>query len=130
MLKGRLVGNAELSDRFLHDYRKTMADCMADNHYGHFTKLTNEKGMQTLCEAAGPSWSQTMCMDALKNLGRVDMLKKDSSDPLSSWEIVTELNLTRPATCPVDGKEVEFGKGWETPIELRNMRWEGGVDKN
>ena len=73
VLKGRLVGNAELSDRFLHDYRKTMADCMADNHYGHFTKLTNEKGMQTLCEAAGPSWSQTMCMDALKNLGRVDM---------------------------------------------------------
>ena len=58
-----------------------------------------------------------------------DMLKKDSSDPLPSWETVTELNLTRPATCPVDGKEVEFGKGWETPIELRNMRWEGGFDK-
>ena len=55
-----------------------------------------------------------------------DMLKKDSSDPLPSWETVTELNLTRPATCLVDGKEVEFGKGWETPIELRNMRWEGG----
>jgi hypothetical protein len=35
------------------------------------------------------------------------------------------LNLT----CSVDGKEVEFGKGWETPIELRNMRWEGGVDR-
>lgn len=26
-----------------------------------------------------------------------DMLKKDSSDPLPSWETVTELNLTRPA---------------------------------
>ncbi len=57
-----------------------------------------------------------------------EVLKKDSSDPLPSWETVTELNLTRPATCPVDGKEVEFGKGWETPIELRNMRWEGGDD--
>jgi hypothetical protein len=55
-----------------------------------------------------------------------DMLKRDSSDPLPSWETVTELHLTRPATCLVDGKEVEFGKGWETPIELRNMRWEGG----
>jgi hypothetical protein len=42
---------------------------------------------------------------------------------------VTELNLTRPATCLVDGKEVEFGKGWKTPIELRNMRWEGGGDR-
>lgn len=25
------------------------------------------------------------------------MLKKDSTDPLPSWETVTELNLTRPA---------------------------------
>jgi hypothetical protein len=29
--------------------------------------------MKTLCEAAGPSWSQSMCTDGLKNLGRVDM---------------------------------------------------------
>jgi len=73
VLAGRLVGSAELSDRFLHDYRKTLADCMADNHYGHFANLTHAQGMKTLCEAAGPSWSQTMCMDGLKNLGRVDM---------------------------------------------------------
>jgi hypothetical protein len=32
-------------------------------------------------------------------------------------------------TRPVDGKEVEFGKGWGTPIRLRNMRWEGGIDR-
>ena len=73
VLAGRLVGSAEISERFLHDYRKTVADCMADDHYGHLTKLTNEQGMKTLCEAAGPSWSQSMCMDGLKNLGRVDM---------------------------------------------------------
>jgi dienelactone hydrolase len=58
-----------------------------------------------------------------------EMLKKDSPAPMPSWETVTELNLTRPATCLVDGKEVEFGKGWDAPIELRNMRWEGGVDR-
>ncbi|MEI7900881.1 MAG: glycosyl hydrolase, partial [bacterium] len=73
VLTGRLVGNAEVSERFLHDYRKTVADCMADNHYGHFAKLTHAQGMKILCEAAGPSWSQTMCMDGLKNLGRCDM---------------------------------------------------------
>jgi len=73
VLAGRLVGSAEISERFLHDYRKTVADCMADDHYGHLTRLTNEHGMKTLCEAAGPSWSQSMCMDGLKNLGRADM---------------------------------------------------------
>jgi len=54
------------------------------------------------------------------------MIKKNSTETLPSWEMVTELNMTRPATCLVDGKEVEFGKGWGKPIELRNMRWEGG----
>ncbi|NBR48105.1 hypothetical protein EBU02_04550 [bacterium] len=55
-----------------------------------------------------------------------EMIKKNSTETLPSWEMVTELNMTRPATCLVDGKEVEFGKGWGKPIELRNMRWEGG----
>jgi hypothetical protein len=73
VLAGRLVGSAEVSERFLHDYRKTVADCMADNHYGHFAKLANAQGMKTICEAAGPSWAQTVCLDALKNLGRCDM---------------------------------------------------------
>lgn len=58
-----------------------------------------------------------------------EMFKKDAPTPMTSWETVTELGFGRPATCLVDGKEVEFGKGWDVPIELRNMRWEGGVDQ-
>ena len=69
---GWIVGDAEVSDRFLHDYRKTVADCMADEHYGRFTELCRENGLMSRCESAGPSWSSTMCMDGLKNLGRVD----------------------------------------------------------
>ncbi len=72
VLRGRLVGSAEISDRFLHDYRKTIADCMADNNYGHFAELAHKEGMEINCEAGGPSWSGTMCMDVLKNLGRCD----------------------------------------------------------
>lgn len=72
VFRGRLVGSAELSDRFLHDYRKTIADCMADNNYGHLATLAAGQGMEIACEAAGPSWSGTVCMDALKNLGRCD----------------------------------------------------------
>ena len=72
VFRGWIVGSAEISDRFLHDYRKTVADCFADEHYGRFTELCRENGLMTRCESAGPSWSGTMCMDALKNLGRVD----------------------------------------------------------
>src|SRR5690606_20602311 len=35
-LKGYIIGSAEISDRFLTDYRKTIADCMADEHYKRF----------------------------------------------------------------------------------------------
>lgn len=72
VLNGYIVGSAEISDRFLHDYRKTVADCMADDHYAHFAKRCAEYGLQVSNEAAGPSRSGTMCMDGLKNLGRSD----------------------------------------------------------
>jgi hypothetical protein len=73
VLAGYLVGSAELADRFLHDYRKTVADCMADGHYGRFAELCHEQGLLVQNEAAGPSRSGTMCMDGLKNLGRSDL---------------------------------------------------------
>ncbi|HEY0945505.1 MAG TPA: glycosyl hydrolase [Opitutaceae bacterium] len=73
VLSGYLVGSAEISERFLHDYRKTVADCMADGHYRRFAELTHERGLLVQNEAAGPSRSGTMCMDGLKNLGRSDL---------------------------------------------------------
>lgn len=72
VLMGRMVGNAEISDRFLYDYRKTIADCMADNNYGYLAEKLHRHGMELAAEAAGPSWSGTVCMDGLKNLGRCD----------------------------------------------------------
>jgi hypothetical protein len=72
VLSGYLVGSAEVSDRFLNDYRKTLGDCMADEHYKHFADLCHKEGMLVQNEAAGPSRSGTMCMDGLKNLGRSD----------------------------------------------------------
>ena len=42
---GRLVGSAEISDRFLYDYRRTVADCMADNHYGYLAGLARAHGL-------------------------------------------------------------------------------------
>ncbi len=73
VLSGYVIGSADLSDRFLNDYRRTIADCMADEHYGHFATLCHEHGMLVQNEAAGPSRSGTICIDGLKNLGRSDL---------------------------------------------------------
>ena len=71
-LSGYLIGSAEISDRFLHDYRKTLGDCMADEHYKHFADLCHQQDMLVQNESAGPSRSGTICLDGLKNLGRSD----------------------------------------------------------
>lgn len=73
VLAGYLVGSAEVADRFLHDYRKTVADCMADGHYGRFAELCHGHGLRVQNESAGPSRSGTICLDGLKNLGRSDL---------------------------------------------------------
>ncbi|MDF3078372.1 MAG: glycoside hydrolase family 2 sugar binding [Sphingobacteriaceae bacterium] len=71
-LSGYLIGSAEVSDRFLTDYRKTLADCMADEHYKRFGELCHNEGILMQNESAGPSRSATVCIDGLKNLGRSD----------------------------------------------------------
>ena len=38
-LAGRVVGSAEISDRFLWDFRRTLADLFAENHYGTMAEL-------------------------------------------------------------------------------------------
>ena len=54
VIAGLIVGSREESNRFLADYRRTIADCIADNHYGTMAKLAAEHGMGIQPESAGP----------------------------------------------------------------------------
>jgi alpha-L-rhamnosidase len=54
VIAGLIVGNREQSNRFLADYRRTIADCIADNHYGTMASLAAEHGMGIQPESAGP----------------------------------------------------------------------------
>ena len=44
-LTGRVVESAAASDRFLWDYRRTLADLLAENHYELITQLLHARGM-------------------------------------------------------------------------------------
>jgi len=50
-LVGRAVGSLEISERFLWDFRKTLADMMADNYFGHLCQLAARHGMIMSVEA-------------------------------------------------------------------------------
>ena len=45
VLTGRIVESAEASDRFLWDFRKTIADLIANEHYGQLEQTLHERGM-------------------------------------------------------------------------------------
>lgn len=55
VLTGFIVEDAEVSERFLWDYRRTLADMFAENHYGAITKYLHEEGLKTYGEASGVS---------------------------------------------------------------------------
>lgn len=71
VLTGRVVENAEISDRFLWDFRLTLAEMLAENHYAALTELAHQKGIKTYGEVAGISLP--IIEDALRNKGSVDI---------------------------------------------------------
>ena len=52
-LTGAIISSADQTQRFLWDYRRTLADLVAENHYGTFQKRAHEKGMGLMSEATG-----------------------------------------------------------------------------
>jgi hypothetical protein len=50
---GRVVGSVGLSERFLWDFRLTLADLFHDAYYGRFAELAHERGLQLSVEPYG-----------------------------------------------------------------------------
>ncbi|MES2274656.1 MAG: glycosyl hydrolase [Bacteroidota bacterium] len=70
-LAGYVVSDAETSDRFLWDFRRTIVDLIAENHYGTVTNYLNQQGIKTYSEAGGVSLESME--DALLNKKFVDI---------------------------------------------------------
>lgn len=70
-LAGRVVDDASTSERFLWDYRRTLVDMFAENHYGLITDYLHQHGINTYGEAGGVSLESIE--DALLNKKYVDI---------------------------------------------------------
>lgn len=58
---GRVVEDSVLSDRFLWDIRRTIADLFAENYYGHFTELCHQNGLLSEAEPYSGPFESTQC---------------------------------------------------------------------
>jgi len=70
VLAGRVVESAEVSDRFLWDFRRTLADMFGD-YYKVATEFLHQQGLQTYAEASGVSLE--IPEDTLLNKKHVDI---------------------------------------------------------
>ncbi|HKI17558.1 MAG TPA: glycosyl hydrolase, partial [Isosphaeraceae bacterium] len=52
-LAGRIIGSAELTQRFLWDFRRTQADLVAEDHYAVIQEYAHSHGMGLMSEATG-----------------------------------------------------------------------------
>jgi hypothetical protein len=56
VLAGFVVDSSDRSDAFLWDFRRTLADLVADNHYGTITRFAAEHRLGYYGEATGAAW--------------------------------------------------------------------------
>lgn len=68
ILTGRVVDSLEASERFLWDFRRTIADLFADAYFGHFAELCHQHGLLMSTEGYGNG-----PFDNLQCAGRADI---------------------------------------------------------
>lgn len=70
VLAGKIIESYDVSDRFLYDFRRTIADLIHKNHYQRLQELAHGKGLKVHPESGGP---HSAPIDALRNLGLNDI---------------------------------------------------------
>ncbi len=70
VLAGRIVESRDASNRFLHDFRKTLGDLAIDNHYQPFRAAARKHGLLIHPESGGP---HAVPIDAQRCLGFNDV---------------------------------------------------------
>ncbi len=96
-LAGYVVGNAEASDRFLWDWRATIGDLIADEHYGEITDYLHERGMRRYGE--GHEDRRAIVADGMQ-------VKKSADIPMgSTWMPDSDFLHATPGMRDADIRE-------------------------
>jgi hypothetical protein len=132
VLAGRIVESRDESDRFLHDFRKTIGDLVADNHYQLFYNLAHKYGMGIHPESGGP---HSAPVDALKVMGISDFPQGEFWAMANTHRIRDDERLSvKQSACVAhtNGKRfvaaegpTSIGPQWErSPMDLK-----GNIDR-
>jgi hypothetical protein len=124
-LTGRVVMNANVSDRFLWDFRRTLADLWAENHYGTMTGLLAKKGVGTYAEAAGVSLEipeDTLLNKKYVTVPMGEFWVRDLHPRLMYYQDVRgAASAAHVYGKPLAAAEAFTGGGYESPFTLKKV---------
>jgi hypothetical protein len=132
VLTGRIVENRDQTNRFLHDFRKTVGDCVTEYHYQLFYNLAHKYGMGIHPESGGP---HSAPVDALKVMAISDFPQGEFWAMANTHRIKDDERLSvRQSACVAhtNGKRLVAAEGptsigpqWErSPKDLK-----GNIDR-
>ena len=125
VLTGRVVENSDVSDRFLWDFRRTLADLYADQFYGEVDRDLHKLGMKAYSEASGVALE--IPEDTLLNKSHIDIPMAEFWVRALHPESMYYVDVRGAAsTAHVYGKplvatESFTGGGYESPYTLKKI---------
>jgi hypothetical protein len=125
VLAGRVVESADVSDRFLWDFRRTIADLLAESHYGTMSDELKKHGMGIYGEANGVSME--FMEDTLLNKSKVEIPMGEFWVRALHPEIQYYVDVRGAASAShAYGKklvatETFTGGGYEAPFNLKRI---------
>jgi hypothetical protein len=124
-LAGWVIDNSNISDRILWDFRRTLSDMFAENHYGAISQFLNRQGIGTYGEASGVSLE--ILEDALLCKKHVDIPMGEFWYRALHPELMYYQDVRGAASAShIYGKnlvaaEAFTGGGFESPSTLRRI---------
>ncbi len=74
IIAGYVIDDIDVSNAFLADFRKTLADLVANNHYAYFAQYAHKYNLGIQPESAGPHAGP---LDGIKNYGFSDIVMSE-----------------------------------------------------
>jgi len=110
VLCGETVGSTELSEAFLFDFRKTIADLIDQNFYKHFAELCHRNGMEYHGESVYGGWGAYPPIDALKSNEYIDLPMTEFWAGANSNNLLDYQPANRPVTTMPTSSALAFNK--------------------
>jgi hypothetical protein len=125
VLAGRVVESAEVSDRFLWDFRRTLADLYAGEFYGTMESELQKLGMESYSEASGVALE--IPEDTLLNKSYIDVPMGEFWVHALHPEAMYLVDVRGAASAahvygkPIVATESYTGGGYEAPYTLKKI---------